>query len=164
MEKQSSSMQLTRAADYAVRAMTYLAALPEEERALLPVLAKATGASSSFLSKVLQSLTRAELVASRRGQQGGFEILPRGRRATLRQVIEAIDGPIYLNICLRHGRSCARKPWCPAHPIWASAQAAMLGVLESALVADLAVRAAAASPRDALPGAEILNCLPNSNE
>jgi len=157
-------MQLTRAADYAVRAITYLAALPEAERALLPELAKATGASSSFLSKVLQSLTRAGLVASRRGQLGGFEILPRGRRASLREVIEAIDGPIYLNICLRPGRSCVRKSTCPAHPIWASAQAAMLGVLESALVSDLAAKATAASPRNALPGADILNCLPESPE
>jgi Rrf2 family protein len=138
MEKSNPSMQLTRAADYAVRVMIHLATLPEQERALLPALALATGAPASFLSKVLQTLARSGLIASRRGQLGGFEILPRGRRASIREVIEAIDGPICLNVCLQHGKSCDRKSWCPAHLVWAQAQAAMLQVLGSAIVAGLA--------------------------
>jgi len=138
MESSASSMQLTRAADYAVRAMIHLATLPEDERALLPDLAAATGAPRSFLSKVLQALTRSELVVSRRGQHGGFEILPRGRKASMREVVEAIDGPINLNICLLHGKSCSRKARCPAHPVWVQAQKAMLEILSAALIADLA--------------------------
>lgn len=140
-EKYNASMQLTRAADYAVRVMIHLATLPEEERALLPSLAQATSAPASFLSKVLQSLARAGLIASRRGQSGGFEILPRGRHASIREVIEAVDGPICLNVCLQHGKSCNRKSWCPAHLVWAQAQAAMLQVLGKAIVADLAKQA-----------------------
>lgn len=142
MEKSGSSMQLTRAADYAVRVMICLATLPDHERTLLPALANATGAPRSFLSKVLQALSRAELISSRRGQLGGFEILPRGRQASVREVIEAIDGPIYLNVCVMSGKSCGRKSWCPAHPIWVQAQAAMLEVLNAAMIADLAVQAA----------------------
>jgi len=141
MDKSNASMQLTRGADYAVRVMIHLATLPEEERALLPSLALATGAPSSFLSKVLQTLSRAGLIASRRGQLGGFEILPRGRKSSIREVIEAIDGPICLNVCLQHGKSCSRKSWCPAHLVWAQAQAAMLQVLGKAMIADLAKQA-----------------------
>lgn len=143
MEKSSSSMQLTRAADYAVRVMIHLATLTESGRAMLPALADATGAPSSFLSKVLQALTRAELISSRRGPLGGFEILTRGRRASIREVIEAIDGPIMLNVCLTHGQSCNRKTWCPAHPVWVQAQRAMLDVLDASTIADLAKRATA---------------------
>jgi len=142
MEKFSSSMQLTRAADYAVRVMIHLAALTEGERAMLPALADATGAPGSFLSKVLQALTRADLISSRRGPLGGFEILARGRQASVREVIEAIDGPIMLNVCLTHGQSCNRKSWCPAHPVWVKAQRAMLDVLDGATIADLAMQAA----------------------
>jgi Rrf2 family protein len=136
-------MQLTRAADYAVRVMIHLATLPPHERTLLPALAQATGTPESFLSKILQALCRAGLIASWRGQSGGFEILAAGREASIRAVIEAIDGPICLNICLISGASCSRKSFCPAHPIWASAQEAMLGVLNTARVADLAVQAVA---------------------
>jgi DNA-binding IscR family transcriptional regulator len=124
MEKFSSSMQLTRAADYAVRVMIHLATLTDNERAMLPALADATGAPHSFLSKVLA----------------------RGRQASVREVIEAIDGPIMLNVCLTHGQSCNRKSWCPAHPVWVKAQRAMLDVLDGATIADLALQAAAPSP------------------
>lgn len=130
-------MQLTRAADYGVRVMVYLSTLPDEKRALLPDLARATEAPESFLSKVLQSLAHAELISSRRGKLGGFSILPPGRQATMREVIEAIDGPICLNVCLNGSKACDRKSTCPAHPVWARAQRAMLDVLMSVTVSSL---------------------------
>lgn len=133
-----SSMQLTRAADYAVRVMIHLAKQPAQERFLLPKLARATQTPESFLSKVLQALCRAGFIASRRGQAGGFELLDAGRRATVRQVIEAIDGPIYLNLCMASGEACNRQSYCPSHPIWTKAQEAMLAVLDSAMITDLA--------------------------
>lgn len=131
-------MQLTRAADYAVRVMVFLATLRAGDRASLPEIVKTTGAPDSFLSKVLQSLTRARLITSRRGPAGGFEISSLGRRASMRDVVEAIDGTIHLNVCLNDRRPCPRKNWCPAHPVWAKAQEALLGVLSTAKIADLA--------------------------
>lgn len=138
MKHCNSSMQLTRAADYGVRVMIHLATLPAHERALLPDLAKATEAPVSFLSKVLQALSHAQLITSRRGKSGGFSILPRGREASMYDVIEAIDGPICLNVCLVSGRSCRRRASCPAHPIWAEAQRAMLDVLTRRQISELA--------------------------
>jgi Rrf2 family protein len=135
-------MQLTRAADYAVRVMVYLAVQPADARTLLPALADATDAPESFLSKVLQALTRAGFISSRRGQAGGFAILPRGRDTSMLDVIEAIDGPICLNVCLMAERSCTRKAWCPAHPVWAQAQEAMLKVLGGARIAEMAAQKA----------------------
>ena len=131
-------MQLTRAADYGVRVMVHLAGLPPKERVALPTLARYAEAPASFLSKVLQALCRARLISSSRGQSGGFAILPRGLRASMLDVIEAVDGPILLNVCLVEGRSCHRKRWCPAHPVWVQAQKAMLEVLSSASIQQLA--------------------------
>lgn len=138
MKQGTSSMQLTRAADYAIRVMIHLATRDTGSRLLLPQLAAATGVSRSFLSKVLQMLAQSGFVASWRGQAGGFELLERGRTATVREIIEAIDGPVHLNVCLVSGHSCSRQVWCPAHPVWARAQQAMLDVLGSATIAELA--------------------------
>jgi Rrf2 family protein len=154
MKKQSSSMQLTRAADYGVRVMIHLAGLTANGRISLPELAQATGAPESFLSKVLQSLARAGLITSRRGQSGGFRITPRGAEATMRAVIEAIDGPICLNVCIIPGRSCTRKPRCPAHPVWIEAQKAMMEVLSGTTIASLASPAAPTLARIAKAGAK----------
>ena len=142
-----SSMQLTRAADYAVRVMIYLASQPSQERFLLPKLAKATQTPESFLSKVLQALCRAGFIASRRGQAGGFEMLDNGRRTTIRQVVEAIDGPIYLNLCMATGNPCHRHTFCPSHPIWTRAQEAMLAVLDEATIQELSSQCAAPEPQ-----------------
>jgi len=142
-------MQLTRAADYAVRVMIHLASPAAEGRVSLPVLARAAGAPESFLSKVLQALSRARLVSSRRGQTGGFQISPRGRAASMRQVIEAIDGAICLNVCTVPARSCRRSAWCPAHPVWVQAQQAMLDVLGKVTVSELAAQLAPTHTDDA---------------
>jgi Rrf2 family protein len=141
MGQSGTTMQLTRAADYGVRVMIHLATLPAHQRARLPLLARATGAPVSFLSKVLQALCRAGFLASRRGQSGGFEMLPAGRQASIYTVIEAIEGPICLNLCLVTGVACGRASTCPAHPVWARAQEAMMGVLNTAFIADLAMEA-----------------------
>jgi Rrf2 family protein len=131
-------MQLTRAADYGVRVMVYLAGRPLGERTLLPALAEATDTPESFLSKVLQALAHARLISSWRGKSGGFAILPEGRGASMYDVIEAIDGPIHLNTCLISGENCGRKPHCPAHPVWVRAQQAMMDVLTSASISEMA--------------------------
>ena len=141
-KKANSSMQLTRAADYGVRVMVALAAMPPGERVSLPALARETGAPESFLSKVLQALTHAGLINSWRGQGGGFEMSALGREASIRGVIEAVDGPIVLNVCLGGEKACSRSTWCPSHPVWAQAQQAMLAVLESARIQDLAEQGA----------------------
>ena len=143
MKRCNSSMQLTRAADYGIRVMVYLASLPERKRVLLPALAAATDTPESFQSKVLQALARGGLIASWRGKAGGFAILPRGRDASMYDVIEAIDGPICLNVCLADGRSCERMDACPAHPVWAKAQRAMLEVLTKASIAAMALNVSA---------------------
>jgi len=131
-------VQLTRAADYAIRVTIHLASLPPGERASRSELAEAAECPEQFLSKVLQSLTRAGLVISHRGNTGGFE-LPRGRRgATVLDVVEAIEGPLRLNLCLGSDNACERQGACLAHNVWQSAQEAMATVLRSATLEGLA--------------------------
>lgn len=161
MKRINSSMQLTRGADYAVRVMIQLAAPPAGGRVSLPALARATGAPESFLSKVLQALARARLITSRRGQSGGFRITPRGSKASMREVVEAIDGSICLNVCLIPGKSCSRKASCPAHPVWMRAQQGMLDVLSHTAVAAMAVQASPARPAHPASGARSLQILAN---
>ncbi|MGD0868026.1 MAG: Rrf2 family transcriptional regulator [Bryobacteraceae bacterium] len=136
-------MQLTRAADYAVRVMIHMAGLPPGTRASRSELAEAVECPEQFLSKVLQGLTRGGLVASHRGNTGGFELPGEHRAATLLEVVEAIEGHIRLNVCLISEHSCTRQAWCPAHDVWAEAQASLVAVLQKANISELAERAAA---------------------
>jgi DNA-binding IscR family transcriptional regulator len=88
-------------------------------------------------------MAKAALFDSRRGQGGGFEISQLGRGASILDVVEAIDGPIRLNVCLCAGKVCIRKVWCPVHPVWAQAQRAIFDVLTATRIRDLAEQGAA---------------------
>jgi len=134
-------MQLTRAADYAIRVMIHMAGLPAGTTVRLRTLAIAVTVPESFLAKVLQTLTRAGLVMSRRGPDGGFELLPSSMQASILDVIDAIEGPVQMNSCLGEDGCCERKEWCPAHSLWAEAQIAMLTVLSRDTIGELALRA-----------------------
>ena len=130
-------MQLTRAADYAVRVVTHLASKPEGTVVSKSVLAKMADAPESFVAKILQALTRAGLIEARRGAEGGFLLLQRGAQASLLDVVESIDGPIALNVCLNAELSCPRASGCAAHQVWRRAQEAMLAVLREAKIAEM---------------------------
>jgi Rrf2 family protein len=131
-------MQVTRAADYAVRVMIALATMPPGTRSSHAELADAVQCPRPFLAKVLQRLTRAGLVLSHRGNVGGYELKKSRRSATVLQVIEAVEGPLRLNVCTGKKRACKRQDSCPAHAYWAQSQAELIAVLSAARVDELA--------------------------
>jgi len=132
-------MQITRASDYAVRVMIHLAGLPRGSKLQQADLSKATDVSGHFLSKVLQRLVRAQLIRSQRGAGGGFALAVPADSISLLSVVEAMEGPLRLNLCLEDGPRCNRESWCPAHQVWVTAQAAIGKVLGAASIAALAM-------------------------
>jgi Rrf2 family protein len=146
--KPEIAMQLTRAADYAVRVMVYMAGLAPGSRVSRTALAACIDCPEQFLSKVLQSLTKAGLITSHRGNTGGFELPPSRHRTSVMEIIEAVEGPICLNICLNSRNECRQAENCPAYPVWIEAQNAITTVLRGARVEELARRAQPARPSE----------------
>jgi len=136
-------LQLTRGAEYAVRAMTYLARFPEGNVASLHEIGEAQDIPESFLAKILQSLVRAGLTVSQRGAHGGFALARPASEITMQQVIEAVDGPISVNLCVLSPEDCARSASCTVHVAWIQAQAQLMDVLGSITVESLAHEPAA---------------------
>ena len=79
---------------------------------------------------------------SRRGIDGGFVLIADSRKISLVDIIEAVDGPIALNVWLMSGERCDQHSWCGAHQVWIKAQAAMVKVLRSQSLAELAAQTA----------------------
>jgi Rrf2 family protein len=67
-------MQITRQADYAVRAMTYLAQLGPDQRAATGRIAQEKGIPPSFLAKIVSQLSVAGLLQTSRGARGGVSL------------------------------------------------------------------------------------------
>lgn len=131
-------MMLTRAADYAVRVMVCLAGKPEYSRTHRDALADAAQVPPEFLGKVLQSLNRAGLITSQRGVNGGFALARPGDSISMLNVIEAVEGPLRLNVCLLDDPKCNRRDFCAAHRVWCEAQEALERILSSVTIATLA--------------------------
>jgi len=149
-------MQITRAADYAVRVMVHLASLPPGSRVQKRALVELSEAPESFLSKVLQRMVANGLITSRRGGGGGFELAVPPDRVSVLTVVEAIDGPIHLNLCVPGASGCDRSLACAVHPVWVEARDALVKVLGAATMARLArKRRGAPGGRQAIEGTEL---------
>ncbi len=98
--KKERAVEITRQADYAVRAMVYLAGLPLDRRPATATISETEGVPLPFLTKVISRLARAGLVDTSRGMGGGVWLARSPEEITLRQVTEAVGGPILLNRCL----------------------------------------------------------------
>lgn len=115
-------MQITRQADYALRAMLYLARLETNERAATSKIAEEQEIPPSFLAKIISQLSIAGLIHTSRGAHGGVSLARKPSEISLLEVVEAIDGPISLNECVHDPGICSFGDNCPIHEVWCEAK------------------------------------------
>ncbi len=130
------AMQLTRAGEYAVKSLLYLAAQHAEVRVMASEVATAEKIPVNFVRKILESLAKTGLVKSFRGAGGGFTLGRPADEISLRHIVEAVEGPLALNQCLQP-HACENLPNCPVSQVWMEAQHAVEGVLERYSLADI---------------------------
>ena len=135
-------MQITRQADYAVRAMVYLAQLEPNERAATGKIALEKNIPPSFLAKIVSQLSVAGLLQTSRGARGGVSLAKPAETISLLDVVEAIDGPILLNDCVSEVSACTYDEDCPLKPVWCDAQKMLVDHLSKANFAQFAQVAA----------------------
>ena len=130
-------MQITRQADYAVRAVLYLARLGQTERAATSQVAQEQHIPPSFLAKIISQLSIAGLLHTSRGARGGVTLAREPQEITLLEVIEAIDGPIMLNECVGESETCTFDEKCPLRSVWCEAQNDLVARLKGTNFAQL---------------------------
>ncbi len=130
-------MQITRQADYALRAMLYLAKMEPNNRAATSQIADEQQIPPSFLAKIISQLSIAGLINTSRGARGGVTLAREAVDITLLDVVEAIDGPISLNVCSHSAGACPFGEDCPIQPIWSDAQIELVNKLKSTNFAQL---------------------------
>ena len=130
-------MQITRQADYAVRAMVYLAQLGPDRRASTSQIAQEKQIPPSFLAKIVSQLSVAGLLQTSRGARGGVSLAKSPADISLLDVVEAIDGPILLNECVSDNSACSFGESCPMKPVWCEAQAELVSRLDNTAFSQL---------------------------
>lgn len=128
-------MQISRKVDYALRALLYLALHEQEGPIPVSEIAVRRRIPKKFLEKIIADLIRARLVRSHRGAHGGYTLARRADQITFRDVIEAVEGPISLNVCVTKQRDCSVLSTCSMQRVWAEGQRRMLEVFEGTTLA-----------------------------
>jgi Rrf2 family transcriptional regulator, iron-sulfur cluster assembly transcription factor len=131
-------MELTRKGEYAIRGIIYLAQQPPGRVSLISEIAAAAEVPQTFLAKIFQSFAKLGLVTSSRGTGGGFVLARPAAAITLREVVEAVEGPIIPNRCLMAGSVCDRGGPCNVHDVWRRVQTEVVLILESVTIEELA--------------------------
>lgn len=99
-------------ADYALRAMAFLANQYEKGVVSTRVISEECDVSYQFACKIMQRLHSAELVNSTMGPRGGFMLRRDPAKISLLEVIESLQGPLIVNTCMRGPKACKRRETC----------------------------------------------------
>jgi Rrf2 family protein len=124
-------MQITRQADYATRAILHLARSKEHRLVATSEIAREQSIPASFLAKIISQLSIAGLLRTSRGAHGGISLTRDPEQITLLEVIEAIDGPILINICVEGESSCTFGGHCPLQRVWCDIQKELVTKLKN---------------------------------
>ncbi|HEX3893857.1 MAG TPA: Rrf2 family transcriptional regulator [Terracidiphilus sp.] len=145
-------LKLTKKADYGLMALKFLAeqadaaarkakaaeALQEAIALSAKDIADAYGIPAQLLAKILQQLTKAGLLKSHAGMNGGYALAREARSISAYEVILAIDGPFFITSCTKGAKACDLTPSCTIKEPLARVNDTIAGVLKSISIQDLA--------------------------
>ncbi|MGD0073814.1 MAG: Rrf2 family transcriptional regulator [Candidatus Binataceae bacterium] len=140
-----SLMQIPRRIEYALRAMIHLADRPNGIASGIDI-AQREQIPKYFLEKVIRDLMRRGLVRSRRGPGGGYQLARPASSISFKDIIEAVEGPIVLNVCLENTSVCSLRPTCRMYQVWEHGQSALLGVFSETNLQEIVASAPAPNP------------------
>lgn len=149
-------MQLTRYTDYGLRILTYLALLPEGERASVAEISEVYGLSRNHVNKIVHQLGKSGLIETRRGKGGGFSLAVPPAEVNLGQVVRLLENSLQVIDC--NQPPCRIAPVCRLRGMLAEATSAFLATLDGYTLADLVttntrdlIQILELPPREALP-------------
>ena len=128
-------LKLTRSLDIALTTLVQLAAAGKQLSAAQ--LAQTLGAPRNHVAKVIQLLARGGYVRTLRGKGGGIRLAKPAERIALQEIIDLIEGPVYLMECTVNSAVCPLSPSCRLEQKFREAQESMMKVFRSTTLADV---------------------------
>jgi Rrf2 family protein len=134
-------MQVTRAGEYAIIGLSYLAKQPADRIVMIDEISETEGVPKSFLAKIFQSLVKAGIVRSNRGAGGGFSLAKSASEITLLQILQIVEGAFALQKCVSEDPECVvsttRMSNCTLCAVFSEAQNRVNEVFARTTLADL---------------------------
>ncbi|MFL5318270.1 MAG: RrF2 family transcriptional regulator [Myxococcaceae bacterium] len=132
-------LQISRKIEYGLRAMVYLASIPDDVVVPFREIAKRMDVPQDFLAKILKTLVSRKWVLSTRGARGGYRLARPAAQISMLDVIEAVEGPVVVNVCQDNHDACKLSKSCTMYGVWKLGQQRMLEVYRHATLDKLAM-------------------------
>jgi len=130
--------KLSKKADYGLIAVKHLAMHRQQHACSANEVAEEYGISTTLMAKVLQKLTRAKILLSVAGTNGGYKLSRDAKRISALEVVRAIDGPVILTHCFTEHGVCDQSENCTVREPLRRVHEAILELLENFTINDLA--------------------------
>ncbi|AEH44708.1 transcriptional regulator, BadM/Rrf2 family [Thermodesulfatator indicus DSM 15286] len=129
-------MRISRATDYGVRLVVYLA---ENPKRIIPrtEIAREMDIPGEFLAKIAQNLAKAGIIEIKQGRAGGYLLRRDPSELSLLEVVEALEGEICLNVCVGKPEACHLSKNCKVHLVWEAARDGLRKLLKGIPIANL---------------------------
>lgn len=132
-------MLYSKTAQYSIQSMLFIAANSSEQNILVRDVARELGLPSSFLSKILQTLSRYGFLNSVKGPKGGFSLSEKGASSTIAELVAVVDGPMNFDMCLAGFSPCSEENACPFHHEWKRIREEIRELVNSRDIQELAI-------------------------
>ena len=130
-------MLFSKTCEYAIRATLFMAMHHSGEFISIRKIADEVNIPYHFLTKILQHLTRADILESSRGPQGGVKIKGQVDEIKLINIIYAVDGADIFEQCVIGLPGCGVAKPCPFHDQWIHIRSLLHNSLDSSTLSDL---------------------------
>jgi Rrf2 family protein len=130
-------MKISTRTRYGVRLMLDLAEKHGSGPVLLKDIANKEDLSEKYLSLIVLPLKASGLLKALRGSSGGYSLSREPSKITLKEIVESLEGKIFLVECVPDPKSCKRSGVCATRDVWQVVADKMSDVLELMTLSDL---------------------------
>ena len=131
-------LELSSEGRYALRALIYLAWAGE--RVTADRISAEANVPRRLLARIMAKLSHADLVESGQGRGGGSRLARPASKITLREAVEAVEGPFGVTRCILEDRACGEDRPCTLHDAWEEGQQAILEYLDTQTIEEFISR------------------------
>lgn len=133
-------MPLSKSCIYGLRASVFLASKKSDGYINIREISNELNISFHFLTKVLQQLTRAEILESYKGPNGGIKLARSADKITFMDIVYAIDTNHSFTECILGLPGCGELKPCPMHDQWSKLKEQLADMMDHSTLRELAER------------------------
>jgi Rrf2 family protein len=131
---------LSNSSKYAIKGVLFLALhSSEENKVMVKDISNPINVPLAYLAKLLQELSKENIISSARGPKGGFYLSEQNRNQPIINILKIIDGEKRLTSCMLSLDNCNEDKPCPLHKELSASRRKILKSLEQKTINDLAL-------------------------